>query len=98
MFSALLLLAAVPVVPAGEIFTCTPVSVWDGDGPVWCAEGPALPAFRPATPFGTVPQGRVLADRLLRRADIGGRHEFGIGAQDRVDRKTKDVIDDTRRA
>ena len=40
MFSALLLLAAAPVVPAGQPFTCTPVRVWDGDGPVWCAEGP----------------------------------------------------------
>ena len=40
MLSALLLLASAPVVPAGEVFTCTPVSVWDGDGPVWCAEGP----------------------------------------------------------
>ena len=40
MLSTLFLLAAVPVVPAGEVFTCTPVSVWDGDGPVWCAEGP----------------------------------------------------------
>ena len=40
MFSAFLLLVAVPVVPAGQDFTCTPVRVWDGDGPVWCAEGP----------------------------------------------------------
>ena len=40
MLSTLLLLASVPVVPAGEVFTCTPVRVWDGDGPVWCAEGP----------------------------------------------------------
>ena len=32
MLSALLLLAAVPVVPAGEVFTCTPASMWDGDG------------------------------------------------------------------
>ncbi len=33
---ALLLLAS--VVPTGQSFTCTPVAVWDGDGPVWCAE------------------------------------------------------------
>ena len=33
MLSTFLLLVAVPVVPAGEVFTCTPVSVWDGDGP-----------------------------------------------------------------
>ncbi len=36
---ALLLLAAVP---AGHTFICTPVAVWDGDGPVWCKEGPRI--------------------------------------------------------
>lgn len=36
---ALLLLS---VVPAGEAFTCTPTAVWDGDGPVWCEEGPKV--------------------------------------------------------
>ena len=30
------------VVPAGQTFTCTPVAVWDGDGPIWCAEGPKV--------------------------------------------------------
>lgn len=30
------------IVPAGEIFKCTPTAVWDGDGPVWCAEGPKV--------------------------------------------------------
>jgi endonuclease YncB( thermonuclease family) len=30
------------VIPAGEAFTCTPIAVWDGDGPVWCAEGPKI--------------------------------------------------------
>ena len=34
----LLLLAT--VVPSGQTFTCTPTAVWDGDGPIWCAEGP----------------------------------------------------------
>lgn len=24
---------------AAASFTCTPVRVWDGDGPIWCAEG-----------------------------------------------------------
>ena len=28
------------VVPAGTTFRCTPVAVYDGDGPIWCAEGP----------------------------------------------------------
>lgn len=39
--SLLLLLTAV-IVPAGETFACTPTAVWDGDGPVWCAEVPRL--------------------------------------------------------
>lgn len=30
------------LVPAGEAFTCTPVAVWDGDGPIWCEEGPRI--------------------------------------------------------
>ena len=37
-----LLLAAALVVQAGESFACTPTHVWDGDGPVWCAEGPRI--------------------------------------------------------
>ena len=40
MISAFLL--AVTVVPAGQIFRCTPTRVWDGDGPIWCAEGPRI--------------------------------------------------------
>jgi endonuclease YncB( thermonuclease family) len=27
---------------AGARFTCTPTQVWDGDGPIWCAEGPRI--------------------------------------------------------
>lgn len=38
MFSLFLLVA----VPAGETFACTPVAVWDGDGPIWCDEGPRI--------------------------------------------------------
>jgi endonuclease YncB( thermonuclease family) len=30
------------IVAAGMAFTCTPTAVWDGDGPVWCAEGPKV--------------------------------------------------------
>lgn len=30
---------AASVVQVGQTFTCAPVAVWDGDGPVWCAEG-----------------------------------------------------------
>jgi len=40
MMFSLLLLAS--VVPAGQSFTCTPVAVWDGDGPIWCTEGPHI--------------------------------------------------------
>ncbi len=32
----------VPVVPRGVAFVCTPTAVWDGDGPVWCKEGPKV--------------------------------------------------------
>src|SRR3990170_3883040 len=32
----------IQVIAAGANFTCTPVAVWDGDGPVWCAEGPKV--------------------------------------------------------
>lgn len=38
----LLTLMLVQVVAAGASFPCTPTRVWDGDGPVWCAEGPRL--------------------------------------------------------
>ncbi|MFA7585607.1 MAG: thermonuclease family protein [Novosphingobium sp.] len=37
-----LLFAAVAIAPSGETFTCTPIRVWDGDGPIWCAEGPRI--------------------------------------------------------
>ena len=30
------------VVAEGERFACTPVKVWDGDGPIHCAEGPKV--------------------------------------------------------
>lgn len=26
----------------GTPFSCTPVAVYDGDGPIWCAEGPRI--------------------------------------------------------
>jgi len=42
ILAAIALSAAPPVVTAGETFTCTPVRVWDGDGPLWCAEGPRI--------------------------------------------------------
>lgn len=36
------LLLAATVVPAGQSFSGTPTAVWDGDGPIWCAEGPHI--------------------------------------------------------
>ena len=30
------------IIPRGEAFTCTPTHVWDGDGPIWCQEGPKV--------------------------------------------------------
>ena len=41
MLFALVLLTTI-VVPSGQNFDCTPTRVWDGDGPVWCAEGPRI--------------------------------------------------------
>lgn len=38
----IMMLLAAAVIPAGQIFDCTPTRVWDGDGPVWCAEGPRI--------------------------------------------------------
>lgn len=34
--------ADVPVVSDGQVFYCTPTHVWDGDGPIWCEEGPRV--------------------------------------------------------
>ena len=37
-----LLLLGSTIVSAGQTFECTPTRVWDGDGPIWCAEGPRV--------------------------------------------------------
>jgi endonuclease YncB( thermonuclease family) len=37
-----MLIIAASIVAAGVSFTCTPTRVWDGDGPIWCAEGPKI--------------------------------------------------------
>jgi len=42
MIAFSLALLATQIIPAGETFKCTPTRVWDGDGPVWCKEGPKL--------------------------------------------------------
>jgi endonuclease YncB( thermonuclease family) len=38
----MILALALQIVASGQAFTCTPVRVWDGDGPIWCAEGPRI--------------------------------------------------------
>lgn len=38
----MILAIALQVVAAGQTFVCTPTRVWDGDGPIWCAEGPRI--------------------------------------------------------
>jgi endonuclease YncB( thermonuclease family) len=42
MFFSILIALQVAVVPAGQSFECTPTRVWDGDGPIWCTEGPRI--------------------------------------------------------
>jgi len=42
MFSTFLFLTTAVIVPAGQTFQCTPTRVWDGDGPIWCSEGPRI--------------------------------------------------------
>ena len=37
-----LVILAASVVPAGQTFACTPIAAYDGDGPIWCAEGPRI--------------------------------------------------------
>ena len=35
-------MAASEAVKSRTAFACTAVAVWDGDGPIWCAEGPRI--------------------------------------------------------
>lgn len=37
-----MILLSASIIAAGASFTCTPTAVWDGDGPIWCAEGPRI--------------------------------------------------------
>lgn len=37
-----MILLVTQVVAAGATFTCTPIAVYDGDGPIWCVEGPKV--------------------------------------------------------
>lgn len=38
----LLAFLAAAALPSWQAFACTPTRVWDGDGPIWCAEGPRI--------------------------------------------------------
>lgn len=64
-------LLTISVVPAGQIFECTPTRVWDGDGPIWCAEGPLIRVSGIAAPEmdGTCRQGHpcVAVDPVVAR-------------------------------
>lgn len=40
--SLILSMLAAAGIPVGQSFSCTPTAVYDGDGPVWCAEGPRI--------------------------------------------------------
>lgn len=77
------LIFAAAVVPAGTSFSCTPVRIWDADGPVWCAEGPKLRlsgiaaremdgSCRPGQPCPDMPaeQARQILGRLLTRGKV----------------------------
>src|SRR5687767_12542809 len=37
-----MLIELLAIVASGQSFACTPTAVWDGDGPIWCAEGPKI--------------------------------------------------------
>lgn len=79
---ALFLLVAAPIVPAGEAFTCTPTRVWDGDGPIWCREGPHVRLARinareldgTCRPHAPCPRASGIAARDSLVALLGGPH------------------------
>lgn len=70
------------VLAAGTIFTCTPTHVWDGDGPIWCAEGPKIRLSGIAT--------REIETRGGQAADAGCIHGHpcptadGVAARDHL--------------
>lgn len=52
------------VIPAGQSFECTPMRAWDGDGPIWCEEGPHVRVSGIAAPEmdGTCKSGHPCVD------------------------------------
>ncbi len=69
-----MILAVLAIVASGSSFTCTVTRVWDGDGPIWCAEGPKI----------------RLAGIAAREIDGSCRrghpcpHASGVGARDKL--------------
>jgi endonuclease YncB( thermonuclease family) len=85
-----MILALTAIIAAGTSFSCTPVRVWDGDGPIWCAEGPKIrlagiaareidESCRPGHPCPKA-SGRAARDALVRL--IGSRR--GVSRQGHV--------------
>lgn len=76
-----MMFAFAAAIAAGTSFTCTPVAVWDGDGPIWCAEGPKIRLAGVAAreidgscrPYHPCPRasGTAARDQLVRL--LGGR-------------------------
>lgn len=48
---------------ARALFVCTPVAVWDGDGPVWCKEGLRL-RIAGIAGIAAVPERTCVSQRL----------------------------------
>lgn len=76
------------IVAAGATFTCTPVAVYDGDGPVWCAERPKVwmsgvaALIAQATDFGIrTPPGELPTEQGTGRSAKPPKGTFLCGVQ-----------------
>lgn len=80
--------AASDAVRTGIAFPCTAIAVWDGDGPIWCQEGPRIRlagvaareldgSCRPSHPCPE-PSGVVARNTLVRLLG-GSRGTLGTG-------------------
>jgi endonuclease YncB( thermonuclease family) len=78
----LLAFAAAAIASAGATFPCTPTAVWDGDGPVWCAEGPKIRLHGIAAREVRRAGGKVM-DAGCKRGHPCGRMS-GVAARDRL--------------
>ena len=66
---------AASIVAAGQTFTCTPTHVWDGDGPIWCAEGPHVRLSGIAARFS------VTEDAILDANDLTEPDRIFVGQE-----------------